>query len=56
MTTGNMSLMAENRMQAAMTDVPIVSNSSDGQILDNYMDETVEKPIQSYDQAKTAVK
>jgi len=39
-----------------MADVPLVSNTSDGQILENYMDETVEKPIVSYDKAKTAVK
>ena len=56
MATGSMPLMAENRMQAAMADVPLVSNTSDGQILDNYMDETVEKPLQSFEKAKTAVK
>ena len=51
-----MQLVAENRMQAAMADVPLVSNTSDGQILENYMDEIVEKPIVSYDKAKSAVK
>ena len=43
-------------MQAAMADVPLVSNTSDAEIIENYMDETVEKPIVSYDKAKSAVK
>lgn len=51
-----MPLMAENRMQAAMAEVPLVSNTSAGEILENYMDETVKKPIVSYDKAKSAVK
>jgi len=49
-------MMAEMRMQADMAQVPLVSNTSEGQILENYMDETVEKPIASYAEAKSAVK
>jgi hypothetical protein len=52
----SMPMMAEMRMQADMASAPLVSNTSDGQILENYMDETVEKPIASYAEAKTAVK
>ena len=51
-----MPIFSENRMQAAMADVPLVSNTSDAEIIENYMDETVEKPIVSYDKAKSAVK
>ena len=43
-------------MQAAMVDAPIISSTSQGEILENYMDETVEKPVESYGAAKSAVK
>lgn len=51
-----MPLTAESRIQMEMAAMPTVSSTSQGEIIEDYMDSTVKKPIQSYGAAKSAVK
>ena len=39
-----------------MSEAPIISTSTEGEILENYMDQTVMEPVVSYAEAKAAVK
>ena len=51
-----MPLVAEMRYANAMAQAPVVSTSTDSEILENFMEETVVEKAPSYDAAKKSVK
>lgn len=50
------SFMAENRLQAAMAEAPSVTSISQGEVMEKFMDETMDETIKDYATAKSAVK